>query len=346
MKHTALDFISGKVHAEDLYEERISLGLNKKAKDKFNSKSMGDVVEELNEVTYDDILNLYKKYGKIQPDYQLSLFGANKTLTLNELKIGKSYSKFINDLAGEEYYCRFTNNWGEEGLSAIEFWKAKPDNGKRRVLSNRLYGEEKYFIEIRNDFFTNKKNFILDWLIPATLNWLEKTPNARHYFLRDKVNESRTALGLNNQAKKKFNDTTEDAVEALDISEDIILQLYDKYGSVTTKFQDIRGPIKNPSENMEYRMIFEEISESYRKFILDMTDGTIVFSSTVYLYRERRIFYSAETKDIEYEETNEPREFNKILWKNGNIIIDGYIPSTMKWLNAHPEHIPGFLRRL
>lgn len=346
MKITPLDFINGKVSAEDLYEEKISLGLNKKAKDKFNSKSDGDAVEDLNEVTYDDILNLYKKYGKIQPDWQTENFPGKRQRAIDELSltIGRTYSKFIISITNKEYWCRFTNAWGEEKLDAIEFWDNTIE--QRHLFSNRIYGEEKYFTEVSDDFFTNKKNFILDWFIPATLKWLEKTPKARHYFLRDKVNESKTALGLNNRAKKKFNDTTEDAVETLGISEDIILQLYDKYGTVTTKFQDIRGPIKNPSENIEYRMIFEEISESYRKFILDMTDGTIVFSSTVYSYRERRIFYSAETKDIEYEETNEPKEFNKILWNNGNIIIDGYIPSTMKWLEAHPEHIPGFLRRL
>lgn len=206
MKITPLDFINGKVSAEDLYEEMASLGLNKKAKDKFSSKSDGEAVEELNEVTYDDILNLYKKYGKIQPDWQTENFPGKRQRVIDELSltIGRTYSKFIISITNKEYWCRFTNAWGEEKLDAIEFWDNTIE--QRRLFSNRIYGEEKYFTEVSDDFFTNKKNFILDWFIPATLKWLEKTPKARHYFLRDKVNESKTSLGLNKQAKKKFND--------------------------------------------------------------------------------------------------------------------------------------------
>ena len=497
----AISLLRG-ISSTDLYESH-SLGLNKRAKREHSSMS-GD--EDLAAVTCDDILRLYKKYSGaslriVDPDWQYSMLHVHMKLSeaLNtEVEIGKSYSKFIKIVTNGEYTCKFTNEWGEEKLDAIEFWK---NDGRRKTLRNRDYGEEKYFTEIR-DFFSNKKNYIVDWFIPATAKWLEMTPNARHYFLEDQVNESNTSLGLNKRAKqrhsdkdaidnlneyvdlglpsgtlwrkcnygadeeyevgdclncfnidrleksdqaqipsiedfkelvenctfkpsekgqkltsnlngnsifiqlggywtsskklsgvklfqyyvtindisieyhstanahrydfflrpvlKKVNESTnlglnkrakekfskEDHEDAMALTKDDLVKLYDKYGEVTIEFQDIRGPIKNPSENIKYRMIFEEISNSYSKFIWDMTDGIIAFSSTVYLYTEKRQFYNLETKETEYEESNEPKEFNKILWNNGNIIIDGYIPSTIKWLKAHPEYISGFLRKM
>lgn len=88
-------------------------------------------------------------------------------------KIGKSYSKFIDDMTDGSVVCRFSAaSWGEEKLDAIEFWREED----RKVLKYQLYGEEKYSVEFVDSFYRNKKNYILDWFIPATLKFLEKYP--------------------------------------------------------------------------------------------------------------------------------------------------------------------------
>ncbi len=161
---------------EIIVESASSLGLASKVKKSFAEKTEEDIVKNASQITQETLTDLYDSWGHIPTDYQGLVFPTLRTykdFRLCSGKIGKSYSKFIDDMTDGTVACRFSaSSWGEENLDAIEFWK----DGDRKVLKYRLYGEEKYSIEFVNDFYKNKKNYILDWFIPATLKFLEKYP--------------------------------------------------------------------------------------------------------------------------------------------------------------------------
>lgn len=169
MKINALDWFTS------LSEASHSLGLASKVKKNFAEKTEEDKVKNISHITQETLEELYNSWGHVSVLYQDLKFPTLKTyidFRLCSGKIGRSYSKFIYDMTDGNVVCRFTAaDWGEEDLDAIEFWR----EGDRKVLKYQLYGEVKYYTEYIN-FYKNKKNYILDWFIPATLKFLEKYP--------------------------------------------------------------------------------------------------------------------------------------------------------------------------
>lgn len=153
-----------------------SLGLASKVKKSFTGKSEEDIVKNASQITQETLVDLYDSWGHVPTDYQGLKFPTLRTwkdFRLCSARIGRSYSKFIYDMTDGTVVCKFSaSTWGEEGLDAIEFWH----EGDKKLLKNRLYGEEKYSVEYVDSFYKNKKNYILDWFIPATLRFLEKYP--------------------------------------------------------------------------------------------------------------------------------------------------------------------------
>jgi len=161
--------------SEPKVNETSNLGLASKVKNSFAEKTEEDKVNNISHITKETLEELYVSWGHVTINYQDLKFPTLKYLRdfqTHAKKIGKSYSKFIDDMTDGEVVCRFSAAcWGEEALDAIEFWR----KGDRKVLKYQLYGEVKYYTEYIN-FYKNRKNYILDWFIPATLKFLEKYP--------------------------------------------------------------------------------------------------------------------------------------------------------------------------
>ena len=161
---------------EPKVNESSNLGLASKVKKSFTGKSEEDIVKNASQITQETLVDLYDSWGHVQTDYQGLKFPTLRTwkdFRLCSARIGRSYSKFIYDMTDGTVVCKFSaSSWGEEKLDAIEFWH----EGDKKLLKNRLYGEEKYSVEYVDSFYKNKKNYILDWFIPATLRFLEKYP--------------------------------------------------------------------------------------------------------------------------------------------------------------------------
>jgi len=163
-----------------------NLGLNSKVKKKFETYVEGN--DQVSEITEDTLIDLYNTWGHIPIEWQEQHF--THTLSPSDKKVIKtianSYSKFIHDMTDGDYVCRYSDNWGQENLDAIEFWKDESSPGVkiRKTFKNKLYGEWLYWDEMKRRFYKGNENFIRDWFIPATVKLIDEHPEMKRYFFK------------------------------------------------------------------------------------------------------------------------------------------------------------------
>ena len=359
MKFSLSDLTSNRIKSENLYEERLSLGLNKKVQKKF------DEIDPIDNISV-DYVDLGLPSGTLWCKHN---YGVDKSYEYGDLF---SYEDAINlnlnpaHLPSKENFEELIDNcshiWtcvhGIDGQLFVSKSNGEkiffPAAGYHTIASKILgrgyggdYWSSSWYTRTQrahNMSFTSSRIFM-------GANFVSNS----FYSVRlviSKTNESNN-LGLNNKVKKKFNNGQDSKEEDLvELTEEDLISLYDQLGEVTTEFQNI-----HLSRSGDWSLLKGKVGNSYAKFIWEVTEHQMRFTYNekwgqenldaieFWDYRERQNIRSWKNRlggDILYY--NEFRE--KFKDEKQNFILDWFIPTTIKILNKYPEFKHYFLRRL